>query len=329
MLRLRARRSYGFDSLSLISVAHKLRAALGVKVTTVDIFDYPTIAALSAKLGREEVVGVVPQEDGTAAAGGGEAEEGGPSGPAPEASIAASSGGRGGPLRVLFLHGFRTSADMMEMQARGLVKACEEAGVGGREVVFDFVDAPHVASGPAEPSLPAAFSTAGGGLREWWGRWAEAPDGGNTYLRGWTGPEHDGLDASLAFLEARLAAGSYDGVAGFSQGAAMAALLLARQQQRGGSNIGGGLRFALLFSGVSCAPLQALCDGEGGAIHVPCAHVYDPDEDFVSAAHELQACFDPAATDGGSLVLTHSFDHTLPVEAAWYERLVQFMASVA
>ena len=109
----------------------------------------------------------------------------------------------------------------------------------------------------------------------------------------------------------------------------MAALLLARQQQRGGSNIGGGLRFALLFSGVSCAPLQALCGSERGAIHVPCAHVYDPDEDFVSAAHELQACFDPAATDGGSLVLTHSFDHTLPVDAAWYERLVQFMASVA
>ena len=61
---------------------------------------------------------------------------------------------------------------------------------------------------------------------------------------------------------------------------------------------------------------------------VPCAHVYDPEEDFVSAAHELQACF--ALADSGSHhIFAHSVGHTLPVGAEWYGRLVQFLATIA
>ena len=304
---------YGFDSLSLISVAHKLRSALGVNVSTVDIFDFPTIALLSQHLGHDD------GSNGNEANSPGMAQTQHTSEPKHSTSGAAVAA-----PNILVLHGFRTSAELMEMQMRGFVRACSDAMGQMAGAQFSYAQAPHRASGPSEESIPADYAKAQGGLREWWGRWNAAEEE-RTFLRGWIGPEHDGIDASLEELEGLIDRQGYDAVVGFSQGAAMAALLAARRQQRHVAQF----RFCVLFSGVTCAPLLDVCKEINagsilGALTCPSVHIYDPDEDFASCAKDLKSCF--SAADDSSLTLSHSYDHTLPVRPDFYAPVIEHLS---
>ena len=171
-----------------------------MNVSTVDIFDFPTIALLSQHLGHgdgsngSEAVdaGLLQSQDVT------------------ESNSSASGVVVKAP-NILVLHGFRTSAELMEMQTRGFVRACSDAMGLMAGARFGYAQAPHRASGPAEESIPADYAEAQGGLREWWGRW-DAAEEERTFLRGWIGPEHDGIDASLEELEALIHREGYDAV---------------------------------------------------------------------------------------------------------------------
>ena len=160
--------------------------------------------------------------------------------------------------------------------ARELRKALAEGGEGaggGVELELVMPDGTHAATGPGDPELPqegnrewwgrwggaapAAAAAAGGvagtgldsgfdparmppaGAWEGWANAAEAmaADPPNGYLRGWLGPELDGLQAALEALEALADAAAARGepihaVCGFSQGAAVAWMLAQRQQAR-------------------------------------------------------------------------------------------------
>ena len=107
----------------------------------------------------------------------------------------------------------------------------------------------------------------------------------------------------------------------------MAALLAARRQKQRVVPF----RFCVLFSGVTCAPLQAVCKEINGgsfmgALTCPSVHVYDPHEAFASCAEDLKCCFSVA--DDTSLTLLHSFDHTLPVSPEFYVPAIKHLSTL-
>jgi hypothetical protein len=80
---------------------------------------------------------------------------------------------RAPPLRVLCFHGFRSNRDLLEASLTPLLNAAlGHSGSGGsaaapssllHRLVFEFIDAPHPASGPSEPGIPPEVPTF-----EWW-----------------------------------------------------------------------------------------------------------------------------------------------------------------
>ena len=122
---------------------------------------------------------------------------------------ATSAPAGGGRPRVLCLHGFRSSAELMKVQLRAL-----GAALGGA-VELVVRDAPTPATGPADPAIPVELQT-----HEWYG------EAGGPFERAWLRcPDRAALDATVAALDAE---GPWEGVLGFSQGGAVARLVQAR-----------------------------------------------------------------------------------------------------
>jgi pimeloyl-ACP methyl ester carboxylesterase len=122
-------------------------------------------------------------------------------------------------LRLLCLHSFRTSGEILREQVR--LAGWEETL--GDLVEFHVMDAPHPASGPVPPDVLAFFPDVP--YREWWNATERAdPDGSGrktmTYV---------GLEESLARVKREFdERGPFDGVLGFSQGATLTTILAAK-----------------------------------------------------------------------------------------------------
>eukprot|EP00668_Euglena_longa_P001762 GGOE01002072.1.p1 GENE.GGOE01002072.1~~GGOE01002072.1.p1 ORF type:complete len:274 (+),score=51.80 GGOE01002072.1:73-822(+) len=107
-------------------------------------------------------------------------------------------------LRILCLHGYLQSADKFRGKSYGLMKGLK------KQAEFDFIDAPHL----IEPIDVAE----GAAPRYTWWRSVDVP----------TGKRYDGFWESVQrIVEVLKLKGPYDGILGFSQGAMMAALMLA------------------------------------------------------------------------------------------------------
>ena len=122
-------------------------------------------------------------------------------------------------LRILCLHSFRTSGEILREQVR--LAGWEETL--GDIVEFHVMDAPHPASGPVPPDVLAFFPDVP--YREWWNATERAdPDASGrktmTYV---------GLEGSLERVEREFdERGPFDGVLGFSQGATLTTILAAK-----------------------------------------------------------------------------------------------------
>jgi hypothetical protein len=100
----------------------------------------------------------------------------------------------------LAIHGFRTNPIVMEHQLGELVKL-----LGDIELVC--VQAPHAARGLCPDGIEDGY--------EWW-----SADRDTSYVNGWIG--NVGLGESLQYMESVTEGKGFDGVIGFSQGAAIA-----------------------------------------------------------------------------------------------------------
>ncbi|GBE80767.1 hypothetical protein SCP_0304860 [Sparassis crispa] len=123
------------------------------------------------------------------------------------------------PRRVLMLHGYAQSATIFGKRMGAVRKTC------GKDIDFVFIDGPLVLS-PVD--IAKAFSTS---VEESGASEASTQDPALA-PRGWWRAEPGsrqtfGLEDSLTLLRDVLQKDHYDGVFGFSQGAAMAALLAA------------------------------------------------------------------------------------------------------
>ena len=234
-------------------------------------------------------------------------------------------------------------------------------------VEFVFVDAPHLVpcgrDGDAVDMRPAASRRAwlvskrqtggqgqtGGGAEQW-----------RQQTDGWSKSE-----AGLA--EALRQRGPFDGVLGFSQGAAMAAVLCARQQQQqhrlqqqrqqqeAGVEAITPLRFAILCSGYpSEAAEHRRLHEEVGQLQLPTLHVFAsrvPDDAPIAmdvrnlrsqlSRHDVPACSDRQVDATASLdlmnlcdprlryVFEHHNGHVIPVEKRCIQRFRSFLLDIA
>ncbi|KAI9913860.1 hypothetical protein PsorP6_006448 [Peronosclerospora sorghi] len=183
------------------------------------------------------------------------------------------------PIRILCLHGWRTSGSILEHQTSALRQAF------GSRVEFRYVDAPWRASGPV-PELVRSFYGDKGPFYEWWDAVKQQD---RETLR------YEGFEHSLDYLTAQVQAfGPIDAVLGFSQGAAMATLLTAHYV----SNYGYvPWKCCILICGLyprnleTQELLEAAKTSTDGAIDVPSVHVVGKTDPLASKSEILVQSF--------------------------------------
>lgn len=192
------------------------------------------------------------------------------------------------PLRILCLHGFRSNGAQLQTQMRALVSGLEPS------VEFIYVDAPPLATG-------------GNG---WWNATAIDSANPDTRYEGWQETQAWALSY---FAEHQ----PIDGVFGFSQGAALTALLV-------------GLRapplrftFALLVSGfVSKDPAHRALYDRRERFELPSLHLVGRADRIVppAASHALAARFQ------SPLIVPHEGGHVIASSAEVRNPVAAFLA---
>jgi len=180
-------------------------------------------------------------------------------------------------LRVLCLHGYHGSGEVLRGQLRGWAREVAELA----ELVC--VDAPSIADGD--------FG--------WWHARADVPAPGAPPVK-----RYRGWSRTRAWIARYVAEhGPFDGVLGFSQGAALAALLVALAVVEPAPL----LRFAIMIGGFQSADARHAPWFAAGPLAVPSLHVIGRADSIVSpaASHALAARFAAPVVvehDGGHVI---------------------------
>lgn len=130
----------------------------------------------------------------------------------------------------------------------------------------------------------------------------------------------EGFEESYTYLKSILSSrGPFDGILGFSQGAAMAALVCEQQQRRAGIS---DFRFAILCSGFSLLPETTGLR----CINLPSLHVFgsrkgkDKQIDC-EASKKLSSLFD----EGCSMIIEHDMGHIIPAKPPYINQFEEFL----
>lgn len=130
----------------------------------------------------------------------------------------------------------------------------------------------------------------------------------------------EGFDESLSYLKTKVSEGGpFDGILGFSQGAAMAALLCAQKEKLKGEI---DFRFAVLCSGFAVN----MDDLEQGSVNCPSLHIYGNDKGSdrqieTRASQRLASLFE----DASCVVIEHDFGHITPTRSPYIDQIKDFL----
>lgn len=215
---------------------------------------------------------------------------------------------RGPPVKLLALHSFRTSGSILERQmalsgfSRVLREECNA------EIVF--IDAPNVASGPIPNDVAGAFPNES--YYEWWNA-TQREDGQWDYVNS---------DRSFQYIESVWNEHrGFDGILGFSQGAAMAALLAGMQRSGQALTRFSQLKYIICIAGIRVRDPRFLAVYENVA-HVPSVHIIGQADPVKRLTNQLIRCFD------APVVLTHDRGHVVPrLQEEMKRVIVHFIAS--
>ncbi|KAI0001042.1 serine hydrolase FSH [Russula vinacea] len=211
--------------------------------------------------------------------------------------------------KVLVLHGHSQSANIFSKRLAALRKSI------GKDLELVFVDAPHVLEPVDLTGLGIALDTSGASPRAW-------------YKTDSTRMRTDGLEESLAYLRDTLKTQCFEGVFGFSQGAAMAALLAAILERPhlyppflvDGEPPHPPFKFCVSVSGFKVAgPLSAAVFSEGYA--TPTLHVLGRN-DILVVEERSRVLIDIST---GKRVEEHEGGHFVPSKASWRTFLKAYM----
>ena len=216
--------------------------------------------------------------------------------------MATSSTLKRGP-RILALHSFRTSSFIFEKQLRisGLYNLLTQ----DLKAELTFVNAPHKASGPIPQDVLMAFSSED--YYEWWN--ATLDEEQNTW-------HYENCDESLEYLDSVWKEDEFDGIIGFSQGAAISALFAARLKKENAVRIP---KFIICISGIKVR--DARFDPYYEAISdLPNLHIFGQHDPVKILTNKLVKCFD------SPVILTHERGHVVPrLQADMSETLKNFV----
>lgn len=239
-------------------------------------------------------------------------------------------------LRILCLHGFRQNASSFKGRTASLAKKLKKIAE------FVFIDAPHElpfiyqtpmfiphgscvpSSSPRSPPPPlenckkkfawfVAPNFDGGSGIDW--KVADGPFGPLQYQH-----QTDGYDISLSHLKAAFTQeGPFDGILGFSQGAAMAALISAQQEKLKGNL---DFKFVILCSGFALHTKEMEC----GLIKCPSLHVFGnehgKDRQIANqASKELASLYDGSC----SVIIEHDCGHIIPTRSPYIDEIKDFL----
>ena len=219
-------------------------------------------------------------------------------------------------LRLLCLHGY-TQDGAVFRERTGALRTTLSKAHGGVDMVY--IDAPHVLT-PAD-LFGEAMGPGDGRARGWFTAGENAGVAEAEWVRPSLSKRARGADESLAYLRKHLDEhGPYDGLLAFSQGAAMAAILLASEPTR--------FRFAVLCAGflASDPALAAVVQGAAPLPHavLSCSGEADalvPPE----RVRALAACF----PDARCVFFAHPGGHHVPGNAAFRNAIKAFVAPFA
>ncbi|KAI3810315.1 hypothetical protein L1987_19927 [Smallanthus sonchifolius] len=228
-------------------------------------------------------------------------------------------------LRILCLHGFRQNASSFKGRTASLAKKLKNM------VEFVYIDAPHQLQfiyqnkeiGETkfppnkvcnrkfawfiDPSMDKNTSL----------NWeiAQSPFDTLQYQK-----QTFGYDESLAYLKELVTKnGPFDGILGFSQGAAMAACVAAQKLSLKGEI---DFRFVILCSGF-CVNLA---ENEKNLINCPSLHIYGSDH-----GKDTQIAFDASRRlvslfeEGSSVIIEHDYGHIIPTRSPYINTIKDFL----
>lgn len=130
----------------------------------------------------------------------------------------------------------------------------------------------------------------------------------------------DGFEESLAYLKTLFSEqGPFDGILGFSQGAAMVAAVCSRKTSLKGAI---DFRFAVLCSGF---PLQ-MQESNHEPISCPSVHIFGSDRGndrqiANETSRDLASCFDA----GCSVIIEHDSGHIIPTRSPYIDEIKEFL----
>ncbi|CAL0320931.1 unnamed protein product [Lupinus luteus] len=239
-------------------------------------------------------------------------------------------------LRILCLHGFRQNASSFKGRTASLTKKLKKIAE------FVFIDAPHelpfiyqtptpvpqsscvLSSSPPSPPPPSencrkkfawfvAPNFDGGCGVDW--KVTDSPFDPLQYQH-----QTDGYAISISHLETVFSQqGPFDGILGFSQGAAMTALISAQQEKLKGKM---DFKFVILCSGFALNVKEMEC----GFIKCPSLHIFG-NEHGKDRQIDNQASKELASRyDGGcSVIVEHDCGHIIPTRSPYIDEIKDFL----
>ncbi|KAI0511631.1 hypothetical protein KFK09_012261 [Dendrobium nobile] len=229
-------------------------------------------------------------------------------------------------LRILCLHGFRQNASSFKGRTSSLAKKLKN------NVEFIFIDAPHELPFIFQPTEQQISPVLSENCKKRFA-WLISPNSTSSDENSWRIAEQqfdpfqykmqtEGFELSYSYLQhVVLKNGPFDGILGFSQGAAMAALFLEQQQRSGQVS---GLRFAVLCSGFSTVS----CKSVGGFIKYPSLHIFGDgrgrDRQInCEVSRDLADLFDK----NSSVTIEHDMGHIIPTRSPYIDQIKAFLLS--
>lgn len=209
-------------------------------------------------------------------------------------------------MRILCLHGFRQNANSFRKRTGAVRKALESKC----NCTLEYIDAPHTVEPAGEILIEET------GERKWIGPqlgWWKASSDGKHY---------EGWEETVEYLRSvfRLQ-GPFEGVLGFSQGAALSSLICAMKEH---PELGYGefscIRFALVFSGFVSRAEEHLPLIKT-KIHTPALICYGKADDLVDASRSQ----DLAKLFVNATILEHEGGHLVPSGASEREQIIRFV----
>ncbi|GJQ12733.1 hypothetical protein GpartN1_g4524.t1 [Galdieria partita] len=210
-------------------------------------------------------------------------------------------------MRILCLHGFRQNANSFRKRTGAVRKALESKA----NCTLEYIDAPHVVEPAGEILIEET------GERKWIGPqlgWWKASSDGKHY-EGW----RETVDYLRNVFRSQ---GPFEGILGFSQGAALSSLICAMKEQAVelGLEEFSCIRFALIFSGFVSRAEEHLPLIKT-TIRTPALIGYGKADDLVDASRSQ----DLARLFVNATILEHEGGHLVPSGAMEREQIIRFV----